>query len=257
MSIPVYEIYALKYGGPYNRPAAIVRWLQDMDQTTTVNYYIFAIVGGDGPIIVDCGCSPKLAEERKLGNYVNPGEVLKRINIDIGSVKHVVVSHIHFDHVSGIELFPSAKFYVQEKEYNFWIKNPIAQRRPFLLPTDPAANAFLKKLEGTERLSLIRGKKKILPGIELMIAPGHTLGLQVTAVNTAKGTAIVGSDVAHTFFSYETDIPSSYIMDMVSWVKSYDKVRAKASSPDLLFPGHDIKLMENFPRVAEDITRLA
>lgn len=257
MNTPVYEIYALKYAGPFNRPAALVRWLQDMDQTTTVNYYIFAIVGGDGPIIVDCGCSPKLAEERKLANYVNPGEVLKRINIDIEYVRHVVVSHIHFDHVSGIELFRKAKFYVQEKEYNFWMKNPIAKRRPFLLPTDPAANAFLKKLEGTQRLCLIRGKKRILPGIELMIAPGHTLGLQVAAVNTAKGTAIVGSDVAHTFFNYETDIPSAYIMDMVSWVKSYDKIRAKASSPELLFPGHDIRLMENFPKVAEDITRLA
>lgn len=256
MQAPVYEIYAVKYAGPFNRPAAIVRWLQDMDQTTTVNYYIFAIVGGDGPVIVDCGCSPKLAEEKKLVNYVNPGEVLKRMNIDIGAVKHVVVSHIHFDHVSGIELFPKATFYVQEKEYNFWIKDPMAQRRPFLLPTDLAANAFLRKLEGTERLSLIRGKKKILPGIELIIAPGHTPGLQVTAVNTAKGTAIVGSDVAHTFFSYETDIPSAYIIDMVSWMKSYDKIRAKASSSDLLFPGHDTKMTENFPKVAEGITRL-
>jgi hypothetical protein len=79
---------------------------------------------------------------------------------------------------------------------------------------------------------------------------------EIYAVNTAKGAAIVGSDVAHTFFSFETDIPSAYIIDMVSWMKSYDMVRAKASSPDLLFPGHDIKLMENFPKVAEGITRL-
>ena len=90
-----------------------------------------------------------------------------------------------------------------------------------------------------------------------MIAPGHTPGLQVTAVQTAKGKAIVGSDLAHTFFSYETDIPSAYIFDMVSWVKSYDKVRAEAASADLLFPGHDIQLMEKFPKVTEDITRLA
>jgi len=27
--------------------------------------------------------------------------------------------------------------------------------------------------------------------------------------------------------------------------------------PDLFFPGHDIQLMEKFPKVAEDITRLA
>ena len=103
---------------------------------------------------------------------------------------------------------------------------------------------------------LIRGDKKILPGIELLLAPGHTIGLQAVAVNTAKGTAIVGSDLAHSFSSYRTDIPSAIITDMIAWMKSFDKIRAKVSSPDLLFPGHDLALLENYPRVAEDVSRL-
>ena len=47
------------------------------------------------------------------------------------------------------------------------------------------------------------------------------------------------------------------ITDLIVWMKSYDKVKAKASSPDLLFPGHDLALMAKYPKVAEDITRLA
>jgi glyoxylase-like metal-dependent hydrolase (beta-lactamase superfamily II) len=95
-----------------------------------------------------------------------------------------------------------------------------------------------------------------MPGIELLLAPGHTIGLQVVAVNTVKGTAIVGSDLAHTFFSYRTDIPSAIITDMIGWMKSYDKIRAKASSIDLIFPGHDLALLTNYPLVAEDVSKL-
>ena len=256
MATPTYEIYALKYAGPLLRPASMVTWFQDMDKMTEIHYYIFAIQGGGETIIVDCGVAPKLGIERNLNGYVSPAEVLKRIDIDAQKVKHVVVTHIHFDHVSGAELFPKATFYVQEKEFRFWMKSPIAQKTPFKNLTDPAGNRYLAKLKGTKRLKLIRGDKKILPGIDLLLAPGHTIGLQVVAVKTAKGTAIVGSDLAHLFGSYRTDIPSAIITDMIGWMKSFDKIRAKASSLDLIFPGHDPALLTSYPKVAEDVSRL-
>jgi glyoxylase-like metal-dependent hydrolase (beta-lactamase superfamily II) len=256
MAIPSYEIYALKYAGPFVRPACMVTWFQDMDKTTEINYYIFAIREGSQTVVVDCGCAPKLARERNLNGYVNPTEVLKRIDIDAQRVRHVVATHIHFDHISGVTLFPQATIYVQEREFLFWMKNPIAKRAPFLHTTDPIGNRYLAKLEGTKRLKLIRGDKKILPGVELLLAPGHTIGLQVVAVHTAKGIAIVGSDAAHLFSSFRTDIPSAIITDMIAWMKSFDKIRAKASSIDLIFPGHDLALLTNYPKVAEDVVRL-
>ncbi len=254
---PLYEIYALKYAGPFVRPAPMVTWFQNMDKTTLVNYYIFVIKGAGESIVVDCGVAPKLARERNLAGYISPSEALQRIGIDARKVDKVIATHIHFDHISGIELFPRAKIFVQEKEFNFWIKDPMAKRAPFLHVTDPVANRYLKRLEGGKRLQLVRGDRKILPGIELLAAPGHTPALQVVAVRTAKGTAIVGSDAAHAFSSYRTDIPSAIITDMIAWMKSYDKIRAKASSIDLIFPGHDPKMMEDYPKVAEDVTRLA
>jgi len=76
------------------------------------------------------------------------------------------------------------------------------------------------------------------------------------AVNTAKGTAILGSDCAHIFRNYREDWPSSIIVDLVGWMKTYDKLRAKASSIDLLFPGHDPIMSQDYPKVAEGVTRL-
>lgn len=255
MPIPTYEIYALKYAGPFTRPASMIRWFQDIDKFEQINYYIFALKGEE-TIVVDCGCSPKLAAQRNLAGYENPVEVLKKIDIDARKVKHVVATHIHFDHISGVSLFPRATIYVQEKEYNFWIKDPMAKRAPFMQTTDPVGNRYLARLHGKERLKLIKGDKKILPGIELLLTPGHTVGNQVVAVHTEKGIAIVGSDTAHVFSSYRTDIPSGIITDMIAWMKSYDKIRKKAAAIDLIFPGHDPALLENYPNIVEGVSRL-
>jgi hypothetical protein len=43
---------------------------------------------------------------------------------------------------------------------------------------------------------------------------------------------------------------------MIAWMKSFDKIRAKASSMDLIFPGHDPALLTNYPKVAGDVAKL-
>ena len=82
------------------------------------------------------------------------------------------------------------------------------------------------------------------------------MALQSVAVNTLKGTAIIGSDCAHVFRNYREDWPSALIVDLVGWMRTYDKLRERASSPDLLFPGHDRLMLKNYPAVVKDITRL-
>lgn len=128
---------------------------------------------------------------------------------------------------------------------------------PFKHVADEAANEYLSSLEGTDRLVLLKGDQDILPGIECLLSPGHTVALQAVAVNTAKGTAILGSDCAHVFRNYQENWPSALIVDLVAWMKTYEKLRERASSLDLMFPGHDSLMSENYPEVAKDVTKLA
>jgi len=235
---------------------AKVLWNTGWEKEIEINYYLWAIKGNNEILIADCGVAPTLAQQMQLQGYINPVHVLARIGIEASRVQRVVITHIHFDHANGTELFPNATFYLQEKEFNFWIKDPVAKKPPFQMLSDTIGNARLSKLEGLEKLVLINGDQGILPGIDLLFAPGHTPGLQVVAVNTAKGTAILGSDCGHIFRNYEEEIPSCFIVDMVAWMKTYDKLKSKVSSLDLLFPGHDMKMLTDFPKVAEDITRL-
>lgn len=258
---PEYEIYALKYAGPFPRKLAMVLWNEGWDQDIEVNYYIWAIKGENGEtIVVDAGCGTTLAAQRKLKNYVNPVEVLTRIGGDATNVTKVILTHMHFDHMGGMEMFPQAfpkaTFYVQKKEYDFWVKHPYAKRPPFSRLADPVAIRATAELEGTDRLVLVCGDQKIMPGIEVLFAPGHTIGLQTVPVNTAQGTAIVASDCVHYHRAFLENNTSILITDLIAWIESYDKLRAKAASVDLVFPGHDMAMATHYPKVAKDVTRL-
>lgn len=257
---PEYEIYACKYGGPLIRKVAIVLWNVGWDEDGPINYYVWAIKAKNGEtIVVDTGPSPAQGAARKVPGFVNPIEVLARVGATADSVSKVVITHMHWDHVGNIEgflqAFPKAKFYVQKREFDFCVKNPVSQRKPIAILFDPLASKAVGGMEGSDRLLIVDGGYNLAPGVDLFLAPGHTLGLQVVRVNTAKGPAVVGSDCAHVFRGYREDNPSCFIMDMPAWIQSFDTVKSKAAI-DLIFPGHDILMHQNFPKVAEDVTRL-
>ncbi len=207
---------------------------------------------------MDSGVGLSGARQRKLATYVNPVEVLARIGVIGSNVKKVIMTHMHFDHVGGMEMFPTAfpnaTFYVQKKEYDFWMKSPYSKRPQF--NRDEVGLKAMADLEGTERLVFICGDQKMMPGIEVLFAPGHTPGLQTVAVNTAKGTAFVASDLTHIHRALREDLTGTVYTDSISSLASYDKVKAKAASLDLIFVGHDVNMYNDFPKVAQDVTRL-
>ncbi len=256
-----YEVYALKYAGPFNSKLAMVLWMEGWDQDIERNYYFWAVCSKTGDTtLVDTGAGPTEAARRQLRNYVNPLDVLARLGVNPEQVSKVIITHIHFDHVGGMEVFPrafpKARFYVQKKEFDFWMKNPLSKKKPFQTMTDFVANQALAELQGSKQLVLVDGDCSIAPGMELLLVPGHTVGLQAVMVQTNRGRLILASDCAHIHRSFRDDIPSCLITDMLAWLESYEKLRAQTSL-DLIFPGHDVMMLRDFPKVAEDVTRLA
>ncbi len=269
-----YRIFALKYAGPVTSKIAMVIYLGDWNETIERNYYIWAVQGGGNTVVFDCGVRPGFATESDLlrSSYVSPDNVLSRIGINAAEVEHLVISHLHFDHIGGLELFPNAKVYVQRREFDFWVYDPVAKRPPFAGPrgdidppwrpsygvSDAVAIRQLGELRGSERLVLVDGDREILPGIELLLTPGHTIALQSMAVQTANGLAVLTSDCAHIHKSFELDTPSGLITDMPAWLRSFTKLRNKVNGNiEMLFSGHDCMMLEDYPKVAEDVTQLA
>jgi len=75
-------------------------------------------------------------------------------------------------------------------------------------------------------------------------------------VNTAKGKAVLGIDACHLYANLEAMTPGGVIADLREMVKGLETVKALASSPDLIFPGHDPLLMKKYHQVGEGVLRL-
>ena len=256
-----YAVFALNYAGPFEMKLAKAMFQTGWEENILINYYIWAIRNKDGETtLVDTGTGPTLAKEQNLKGFVPPEQLVARLGVKREQVTKVIITHMHFDHVGGMEnfaqLYPNAKFYVQKIEYDFWVNNPISRRPPFKRSRLDRGNKGLADLAGGPRLIMLDGDTVIGPDMELLLLPGHAPGLQGVLVNTAKGAAVVASDSAHIARSFKNDMPSSIVVDMVTWLKSYDKLRVKAPLNNL-FPGHDVLMLTDYPKVAEGITQLA
>jgi glyoxylase-like metal-dependent hydrolase (beta-lactamase superfamily II) len=256
MNQPVFEIYALRYAGPLEGCQALLTWNQGWDQRMLRSYYFWCLLGPGGPVLVDSGVAPEYVAGRDLPDYESPVSVLTGLGVQSDEVRHVFQTHLHWDHALGLSLFPNATVHVHQNEYDFWMDNPITQRPIFKAVSDPGVTEALENIKAQERLHLVQEDGEIIPGLEALSAPGHTPGIMACAVNTAKGTAVLGSDCGHTFKNYADEWPSIFICDLPAWVESWDKLKAKASSLDLLFPGHDIAMSNDYPEATPRITKL-
>jgi glyoxylase-like metal-dependent hydrolase (beta-lactamase superfamily II) len=262
----IYEVYALKYFAPmmYKLAKGLyqVGWAEDVK----VNFYIWAIRNKDNNEItlVDTGTDTIMGQRFSSLNansvFVPPPQLVARFGIKPEQVTKVIITHMHVDHIGGMvdfpKLYPNAQFFIQKMEFDFWVNSPLAQRPAFkMFGYAPGANA-VAELAKTPRLTIVDGDRFIDPDMELLLAPGHTPGLQAVLLPTAKGRTILGSDSAHLFRSFKEDLPSGVISDIPAWLLTFDKLRAKAPLENI-FPGHDPLMSTNFPTVAEDITQLA
>ena len=255
--MPQYEIYAIKYAGPTLSSGAFMMWLRDWDRTVARNSYYWCLTGGESPILVDCGGGPEEAGKWNLANYQEPGRALAGLGIAPEEVGEVILTHLHWDHAGGLDYFPRARFLVSEAEYRFWIEDPTADEPPFVLLLGHDLRQKLAGLKDQGRLELVKGAGEILPGIEAVPAPGHSPGLMAVAAPTARGRAVLASDCGHSFANLRENWPSSLIFDLPAWMESFKRVKAAADSPELVFPGHDSAMAENYPAVAENVTKLA
>ena len=110
MSDDIHEIYAIKYGHHDRQAAENYIGGDPHDVNEPLDFFVWAIVGPSGTIVVDTGFDAAMAKKRNRALSKPIAEGLKSIDIAPDKVANVIVTHLHYDHTGNYECFPNARY---------------------------------------------------------------------------------------------------------------------------------------------------
>src|SRR5262249_14731004 len=161
-----------------------------------MDYFVWLVRNAERTFVVDTGFNETAARKRKREFLRSPAEGLRLLGVDAGTVENVIVTHLHYDHIGNFDLFPKARFHLQDRELAY------ATGRYMSL------DFFSCAYELEEVLAMVRnvyagrvefhdGDAEIGPGVSVHHIGGHTQGLQAVRVWTRVGWLVLACGGRH------------------------------------------------------------
>ncbi len=259
---PHYEVLALRYATTDLKWPRHENFFPGMDLhegDMPLDYYIWLIRGEGTVVVVDTGFGAEAARMRGRILLHEPADLLRRAGVDAAEVSDVVLTHLHYDHAGGLSAFPSARFHLQDDEMRFATGRSMRHaclRAPFECRDVTQA----VELVFADRVIFHDGDAAIFPGIELFRVGGHSGGLQVVRVSTARGRLVLASDAFHFNENRLRRAPFPIVHHLVEMLEGFVRCEELAGNDaSLLIPGHEPGVRRRWPSFdgdALDIVRL-
>ena len=214
-----------------------------------LDYFVWAIKGNGRTFIVDTGFDEAMSAKRKRQFLRSPGEGLKTIGIDPHAVEDVIISHMHYDHAGNYDLFPAAKFHLQDIEMAYCTGRCMchdALKMPF---EEEDVVAMVRKVFAG-RVCFHDGTAEIAPGITVHHVGGHSKGLQVVRVWTRRGWLVIASDASHFYANMEQGRAFPILHSLEGTLEGYQRLWELASDRSAVIPGHDPIILDRYPAPA-------
>ncbi len=251
----MYEVYALKYGERDTTTCQFFHREATHDKLT-LHYFVWLILGGPKPILVDTGFKEDDARARGIRNYVSPATVVERVGVKAYEIPIALITHLHYDHWAGHSLFPGAEFWVQQDEVAFWT-GPWARYAAFNQSANVPTLADLVTLNYANRMRIFHGDREVAPGIRVYRVGGHTAGLQIVTVETARGTVVLTSDASHFYRNVETRQPVQIITSLPEMLAAFETIDRLAGTGRLIVAGHDPLVADRFKPMEAGVIKIA
>jgi glyoxylase-like metal-dependent hydrolase (beta-lactamase superfamily II) len=253
---PVSEVYAIRYATLSNFPVWALVSGADTTRRLDIAATIWLIKRPDGRnVLVDAGFyRDKFMKQWKPADYQKPSDAVRAAGFDPADVTDIIVSHVHWDHMDGVDLFPNARVWIQREEYTHHLDSA---GRPLDRMIDSLDAAMLAGLDRAGRVKLVDGDaQEIIPGITVYTGGKHTFGSQYASVKTAQGTVVLASDNVYLYENFAKHAPITQTLDSASNLRAQERMVKMASSPRLLVPGHDPEVFVRFPKPGHGVAKI-
>jgi glyoxylase-like metal-dependent hydrolase (beta-lactamase superfamily II) len=251
MDLPLYEVFALRYATVQRRAQENFIAADPHEGASSMDYYVWAIVGNGETIVVDTGFTAEAARQRRRDFLRCPTEALRSLGIDAAVVSDVILTHLHYDHAGNLDKFPSARFHLQEAEAAFATGRCMCE--PFLRHAyDVEDVVTLVRNVYAGRVTFHNGDAELRPGLSLHRIGGHTDGLQAVRVHTARGWIVLASDAAHYTDNLRRRSPFPIVYHVGDMLRGFDRLRELAASDEHIIPGHDPQVLIRYPQAGEE-----
>jgi glyoxylase-like metal-dependent hydrolase (beta-lactamase superfamily II) len=245
---PEYSIQAIRYASAEDEVAGLVMGAPK-DEKINIAMVVWLIRGGGLNILFDSGYHrDTFLKYFPSTEYIRPDEAVKLAGVKLEEITDVVISHAHWDHMGGIDLFPKAVVWIQKEEFRYYTGDawqPGGNHGGI----DPEDVQQLVKLNTEGRLRLVDGDNvEIFPGIRAYTGARHTYASQYLGVE-GNPTFVLASDNCYLYRNLAEHKASATFSD-ADWpanIKNQVRMIQLAGSPDRVIPGHDALQFQKFP----------
>ena len=176
----------------------------------------------------------RIAEEEELPHQ------LESLGYSISHVKNVLLTHMHGDHIGGLQHLSHAEIFVSRKEYEFATSKK-----------GPGSGYFKQNWPSWFNPTLITYEKDnnedwsgvyALPGhsiISVVPTPGHSIGHQSVIVKDKEKTYVIGGDLTYNLDTLHDEIPNIVLLNKEA-KKSVEQIKDFVTEHDAIYlSSHD------------------
>src|SRR5207248_6063624 len=117
-----YDVFAVRFATLASFPVSSLVAGADRSRRMDIAMMVWVLKGADGRVaLVDSGFHrEQYFRQFAVKDYVTPPEALAPLGIGANDVTDILLTHMHWDHAGGIDLFPSARVWIQKDEYDYY-----------------------------------------------------------------------------------------------------------------------------------------
>jgi glyoxylase-like metal-dependent hydrolase (beta-lactamase superfamily II) len=256
----VYEIYAIEYARPKSprAPATDIALGAISGDSVTFSFFVWFLKGdNEKKILVDAGYLEDSSQSVDfMGAYLRPDLALKRISVNADNITDVIITHPHWDHIGGLDLFTKATVWMQKDDFTYFVDDAW-QKGASHIGLDKKDIPKILRANREGRLRIVDGDSlEIIPGIRVFTGSKHTAASMHLLVDARNDKVLLASDNSWFYYNLEHLLSVPLTLDTTAYVQEMHRMRTLVPNMDFIVPGHDALVFSRFTPVSEGVVRI-